>query len=86
MAELDPPPHCFLLDLTAPPMATAGDSPQVREENLPIKAAVCTGMKDPVRACPSSRDVTPRPLFRAHRLSIRSSVSALKIRFSSGCL
>src|SRR5262249_32680856 len=63
LAKLDPPPHCILLDLTLPDGGGEEILRKVREEKLPIKVAVCTGMNDPVRLA-LVKGMDPEALFR----------------------
>jgi two-component system KDP operon response regulator KdpE len=63
MESLHPPPHCILLDLVLPDGPGEDVLRKVREENLPISVAVCTGTDDPVRLA-LVKGMDPAALFR----------------------
>src|SRR6476469_6684345 len=63
MDSLNPPPHCILLDLTLPDGGGEDVLRKVREEQMPSKVAVCTGMEDAVRLA-MVKGMDPDALFR----------------------
>jgi CheY-like chemotaxis protein len=63
MTKLNPPPHCILLDLMLPDGDGEEVLRKVREDNLPTKVAVCTGMNDPVRLA-LVKGMDPAALFQ----------------------
>ena len=63
MDSLNPPPHCILLDLMLPDGAGEEILRKVREEDIPSKVAVCTGVDDPVRLA-MVKGMDPHALFQ----------------------
>jgi DNA-binding response OmpR family regulator len=49
LLEESPTPDCLLLDLDLPDGRGEAILRKIREENLPVRVAVCTGMGDPGR-------------------------------------
>jgi DNA-binding response OmpR family regulator len=46
LLQLDPPPDCLILDLMLPDGHGVEILRQIRANNLPTRAVVCTGMED----------------------------------------
>jgi len=60
---LDPPPDFILLDLTLPDGLGETILRKVREERLPTRVAVCSGVSDPLRHG-HIRELHPEAMFQ----------------------